>query len=183
MPRDDGRKLSFSERDKKKRSTSSTATRADRDAERRQEKLQGSQAYQDYKRNLEKVFGGEAPLPGSVADSVLDPGGAKAKSKAALDQLKKLESEDRKRWIEAAEAFCKEFDLPDDAFLADGLLDHPRYAVQAKAMSRLEVLAADGKLPAAKRPRSLVTRLKGLQMNADDEELKARAKALLGKLL
>jgi hypothetical protein len=152
-----------------------------RDEDQRQEKLQQTQAYQDYKRNLEKMLGGAGDVPDTLKGA-LDPSGEKGKREAALKQLKKLEAEDRKAWSAAVVTFVQEHELPDDPYFLDSLLDHSNFRVADKALTKLEQLVADGKLTAAKKPRSLEQRLKSVELTSLDDEHKVRAKALREKL-
>jgi hypothetical protein len=155
--------------------------RSDVERDRGQEKLVHTQAYQDYKKNLEKMFGGEGEVPEAVKDQ-LDPTGEKGKRDAALKNLRKLEAEDRKAWSEAVFQFVQEFELPDDPYFADSLLDHSKGRVVDKALTKLEELVEAGKVVGAKRPKSLEHRLKGIELTSLDDEQRARAKALRAKL-
>ena len=152
----------------------------DRQAEMNQERMQRSQVYQDYKKSLDKMFGG-GEVPETMRD-VLDPTGERGRRDAALKNVRKLESEDAKAWNEAVFAFCQEFDLPEDPFLIDRLLDHPKARVVDKALTKLEELVAAGKIVGPKRPKSLEQRLKGIELTSIDEEQQARAKTLRQKL-
>ena len=78
--------------------------------------------------------------------------------------------------------FIEKYDLPDDAFFLDSLLDHPKDRIVDKALARLELLESDGRLVKGKAPRSLEQRLKTQEMTSLDDEVKVRAKALRTKL-
>lgn len=177
--RDDGRKLTYSERDKLLRSR-----KKGEKPQWEQEKLAASQSYQDYKKSVEKIFGGGGEVPDTMKDA-LDPSGGKGKRTAALKELAKLESEDRKAWMAAVVSFLEEHELPDDPFFVVSLLDHSKDRVVDKALAKLEQLVADGKFsaPGAKKPpKSLEQRLKSIELTALDDEQKSRAKALRTQL-
>jgi hypothetical protein len=78
--------------------------------------------------------------------------------------------------------FAMEFELPDDPFFVDSLLDHAKARVVDKALTKLEELVAAGKVVGPKKPRSLEQRLKGIELTSLDDEQKSRAKALREKL-
>ena len=174
--RDDGRKLTYSERDKLLRSR-----KKGEKPDWQQEKLTQTQSYQDYKKSVEKIFGGGGEVPDQMKDA-LDPSGEKDKRKKALADLRKLESEDRKAWSEAVYTFVQEHQLPDDPYFLDSLLDHAKPRVVDKALTKLEELAAADKITGSKRPKSLEQRLKSIELTSIDDEQKARAKALREKL-
>ena len=153
----------------------------DRQAEINQERMQRSQSYQDYKKSLDKIFGGGGEVPETMRDA-LDPTGERGRRDAALKNLRKLESEDQKAWNEAVFAFSQEFELPDDTFMLDRLLDHPKARVVDQALTKLEQLVEAGKVVGTKRPKSLDQRLKGVELTSIDEEQQARAKTLRQKL-
>ena len=178
MPRDrgDGRKLSFSERDKLLKSR-----KKGEKPDWKQEQLSHTQSYQDYKKSVEKIFGGGGEVPDKMKGA-LDPSGSKEKRAQALKKLQELESEDRKAWVEAVTAFAAEHPLPDDTYFLDRLLDHPKDRVVEQALSKLEALAAEGKIAGTKRPKSLEPRLKSIELTSLDDDQKTRAKALREKL-
>jgi hypothetical protein len=146
----------------------------------KQERLQQTQSYQDYKKSVEKIFGGGGDVPDSLKDQ-LDPTGSKGKRDAAIRQLKELEAEDRKAYLIAVGEFAESNELPEDPYLLDGLLDHPRPRVVDKALSALELMATAGKL-GAKRPRSLEQRLRSIELTSLDDEQKERARKLRERL-
>ena len=82
----------------------------------------------------------------------------------------------------SAHQFIEKYDLVDDPFFLDSLLDHPKDRIVDKALARLELLAEDGRLVREKAPRSLQQRLKTQEMTSLDSEVQARAKALRQKL-
>ena len=174
--RDDGRKLTYSERDKLLRSRK----KGDKPAWE-QEKLSHTQSYQDYKKSVEKIFGGGGDVPEQMSGA-LDPGGEKGKRTQALKDLQKLEQEDRKAWGEAVVTFVQEHELPEDPYFLNSLLDHSRARVVDKALGKLEALTEEGKIVGPKKPKSLEQRLKAIELTSIDDEQKARAKALREKL-
>jgi hypothetical protein len=177
MPRsnDDGDKprRTWREIDKNRNKSSHTRpTSSDRDRDR----FEKSTAYSRYKQNLEKVFSG-GELSESMRDR-LDPTGS-GKARDAL--LKKVrEAEDTKSFAEAIDALLAQGDFPDDPYLLDRSLDHPKPPVVLKALAQLAALSADGKL--AKPPASLKQRLASLELTHDDPEVQDEAKALAKKL-
>lgn len=178
MPREDDeprRKLSFSERDKllKQRKGGGKPTQDDRDMER----FQRSTQYTRYKQGLERLFAG-GEMPEGLA-SQLDPDGQKKELSEALKKVR-LVADDRKKWLAAADEFLAKFPLPADAYFLDQLLTHPKSAVVEAALARLEALATEGAL--AKPPASLRARLQSVQLETDDADLAARAKALSAKV-
>ena len=174
--RDDGRKLTYSERDKLLRSR-----KKGEKPDFKQEQLTHTQSYQDYKKSVEKIFGGGGEVPDQMKGA-LDPGGEKDKRTKALKELRRLEQEDRKQWSDAVFAFVQEHELPDDPYFCDSLLDHSKARVVDKALGKLEQLAADGKIAGPKKPKSLEQRLKSIELTSIDDEQKSRAKALREKL-
>lgn len=174
--RDDGRKLTYSERDKLLR-----AKKKGDKPDFKQERLVQTQAYQDYKKSVEKIFGGGGEVPEQM-QGALDPKGEKGKRTAALKELARLEQENRKAWSDAVVQFVAEHELPDDPYFVVSLLDHPKDRVVDKALGKLEQLAADEKIVGAKKPKSLEQRLKSIELTSMDDEQKARAKALREKL-
>ena len=78
--------------------------------------------------------------------------------------------------------YIEKYELPDDPFFLDSLLDHPKDRIVDKALARLELLAEDGRLIREKAPRSLQQRLKTQEMTNLDSDVQARAKALRLKL-
>ena len=147
-----------------------TSTDCDRD------RFEKSTAYTRYKQNLDKVFSG-GELSESMRDR-LDPTGA-GKARDAL--LKKVrEAEDSKGFAEAIDALLAQGDFPDDPYLLDRALEHPKSPVVLKALAHLGALAADGKLP--KPPASLKQRLASLELTHDDPEVQEHAQELAKKL-
>jgi hypothetical protein len=139
MPRsnDDGDKprRSWREIDKNRgKSSHVRPTSSDRDRDR----FEKSTAYSRYKQNLEKVFSG-----GELSDAMrdrLDPAGT-GKARDAL--LKKVrEAEDSKSFAEAIDALLAQGEFPDDPYLLDRALEHPKPPVVLKALAQLGALAA-----------------------------------------
>ena len=174
--RDDGRKLTYSERDKLLR-----AKKKGQQPDWKQEQLSHTQSYQDYKKSVEKIFGGGGDVPEQMKDA-LDPTGTKGKRDLALKELAKLEQESRKAWCDGVVTYLQDHELPDDPYFLDRLLDHPKDRVVDKALGKLEALAEEGKIAGPKKPKSLEQRLKSIELTSIDDEQKARAKALREKL-
>lgn len=156
-----------------------TSRHVNREEERQQERLQKSDAYEKYKKGLDALFTGGA-LPQGL-EQTFDPEGKRKAQKEAMQRV--AEAADRKQWAERVVEYLEKYpELPDDAFFLDSLLDHPRDRIVDKALARLETLAADGRLPKEKTPRSLEQRLRTIEMTSLDDEMKLRAKALRTRL-
>ncbi len=143
-----------------------------------QQRIERSASYEKYKKAADSLFTGGA-LPEGLA-ATFDPGGKKKEHKAALQDI--IEAPDRKAWAQLVVEFIEKYDLIDDPFFLDSLLDHPKDRIVDKALGRLELLAEDGRLIREKAPRSLEQRLKSQEMTSMDTEVQARAKALRKKL-
>lgn len=168
------RKKSFREMDAQ-RGKSKYHSRQDDPA---QQRIERSASYEKYKKAADSLFSGGA-LPEGLA-TTFDPEGKRKDQKAALKKV--TEAPDRKQWAERAVEYIEKYDLPDDAFFLDSLLDHPKDRIVDKALARLELLASDGRLVKEKAPRSLEQRLKSQEMTNLDSDVQARAKALRQKL-
>ncbi len=175
MPRDsdDERpKKSWREIDKGRDRGGRGRTSSDRERER----FEKTSAYSRYKASLEKVFSG-GELPEAMRDRI-DPEGKKKSRDAALRKIR--EAEGPKAFAEAVDELIAAHDLPDDPYLLDRVLDHPKAEVQLVALDRLEAIHDEGKLP--KPPPSLRQRLQSLELTADDPVVQERAAALAKKL-
>jgi hypothetical protein len=163
---------SWREIDKARGRSRHVSTSSDRERER----FEKTTAYTRYKQNLERVFAG-----GELSDALrdrLDPSG---KGKAKDVALKKIrEAEDAKSFAAAVDELLVQHDLPDDPYLLDRILEHPRAEVVLKAMAHLNALIDEGKL--AKPPKSLPMRLASLELNADEGEVQDQARALKSRL-
>ncbi len=176
MPRrdDDGGdrpKRSWREIDKT-RDKSGRRTSSDRDRER----FERTTAYSRYKQNLEKVFSG-----GELSEAMrerLDPTGEGKARDAALKKVR--EAEGSKAFAEAVDAFLEKNVLPDDPYLLDRILDHPKAGVVQLALDQLTALVEAGKL--VKPPASLKQRLQSLELTSDDPDVQEKAQALAKKL-
>lgn len=144
----------------------------------KQQRIEQSASYEKYKKAADSLFTGGA-LPEGLA-ATFDPDGKRKEQKAALQKV--ADAPDRKAWATLAAEFVEKYDLPDDPFFLDSLLDHPKDRLVDKALARLELLAEDGRLVREKAPRSLEQRLKSQEMTSMDDDVKARAKALRTKL-
>jgi hypothetical protein len=144
-----------------------------------QQRIERSATYEKYKEAADSLFtGGE--MPEGMAQS-LDPEGKRKEAKEALQKV--LEAPDRKAWAERAVEYLTKYDYPDDPYFLDQLLDHPKDRIVDKALARLEVLKADGRLVHEKTPRSLEQRLRSLEMTSLDSDVQTRAKALRLRLV
>ncbi|MBL9039227.1 MAG: hypothetical protein JNG84_11975 [Archangium sp.] len=144
-----------------------------------QQRIERSASYEKYKKAADSLFSG-GELPKGLAET-FDPEGKRKDLKAALTKIR--EAPDRKTWAAlVAEHVEKNPELPDDLYFLDSLLDHPKDRIVDRALSKLEVMQADGRLPKEKTPRSLEQRLRALEMTSMDAETQARAKALRLKL-
>lgn len=143
-----------------------------------QQRIERSASYEKYKKAADALFTGGA-LPQGL-EATFDPDGKRKEQKTAMQRVS--EAPDRKAWAERAVEFVEKYDLPDDPFFLDSLLDHPKDRLVDKALARLELLAEDGRLVREKAPRSLEQRLKSQEMTSMDDDVKARAKALRTKL-
>lgn len=144
-----------------------------------QQRIERSASYEKYKKAADSLFTPGGELPPSMA-AAFDPEGKKKEHKAALQRI--TEAPDRKAWAQLVTEFVEKYDLIDDPFFLDSLLDHPKDRLVDKALARLELLAEDGRLVREKAPRSLQQRLKTQEMTNLDSDVQARAKALRQKL-
>ncbi len=143
-----------------------------------QQRIERSASYEKYKKAADALFTGGA-LPQGL-EATFDPDGKRKELKAALQKV--TEAPDRKTWAALAAEYLEKHELPDDPFFLDSLLDHPKDRIVDKALSRLELLAEDGRLTREKAPRSLQQRLTTQELTNLDSDVQARAKALRGKL-
>lgn len=143
-----------------------------------QQRIERSASYEKYKKAADALFTGGA-LPEGL-EAAFDPDGKRKEQKAAMQKV--TEAPDRKAWAERVVEFLEKYELPDDAFFLDSLLDHPKDRIVDKALARLELLQSDGRLLKEKAPRSLEQRLKSQEMTNMDLDVQARAKALRQKL-
>src|SRR5581483_6978048 len=137
MPPDDNwekPKKSWRERDKTRDRSRHTNTASDRE----REQFQKTTAYTRYKQTLERAFAG-----GGLSDALrekLQPGG-EGKDKDKDKKLKTLrEAEAPAAFVQALDDYLTSYELPDDAFLLDRALEHPKSEVQLRVLSRLEAL-------------------------------------------
>ena len=176
MPRsnDDGDKprRTWREIDKNRGKSSHTRTSSDRDRDR----FEKSSAYSRYKQNLDKVFSG-----GELSDAMrdrLDPTGTGKARDALLKNVR--EAEDSKQFADAIDALLAQGEFPDDPYLLDRALEHPKAAVVLKALDQLALLSSDGKMK--KPPASLKQRLASLELTHDDGAVQEQAQLLAKKL-
>jgi hypothetical protein len=174
MPSDDGErpKKSWRERDKGRDRSRHTSTAGDRERER----FEKTTAYTRYKQGLERVFAG-----GGLSDALrekLDPTGESKEKDKKLKAVREAESS--AAFAQAIDELLEKYEFPDDPFLLDRALEHPKGAVQLRALSRLTALRAEGKL--TKLPASLKLRLDSLALTSDDPEIQDAASALKRKL-
>ena len=143
-----------------------------------QQRIERSPTYERYKKAADALFSGGA-LPEGL-ESTFDPDGKRKEQKAAMQRI--AEAPDRRAWTERVTEFLERYELPDDPFFLDSLLDHPKDRTVDKALARLELLQEDGRLTKGKAPRSLEQRLRTLEMTSLDTEVQQRAKALRSRL-
>lgn len=143
-----------------------------------QQRIERSASYEKYKKAADSLFSGGA-LPQGL-EATFDPEGKRKEQKAAMQKVS--EAPDRRAWAERAVEYIEKYELPDDPFFLDSLLDHPKDRIVDKALARLELLAEDGRLVKEKAPRSLEQRLKTQEMTNLDSDVQARAKTLRKKL-
>jgi len=175
MPSDDEwekPKKSWRERDKGRDRSRHTNTAADRE----RENFQKTTAYTRYKESLERGFSGGGL--GAALRQKIDP------SAEGLDKEKKLkamrQAEAPSAFVQAVDDYLAGYEFPDDAFLLDRALEHPKVEIQLRALARLEALRDAAKM--AKPPASLKLRLDSLTLNSDDPDVQDAAKRLRKKL-
>ena len=161
-------KKSWRERDRGANRSRHVNTAADRERER----FEKTTAYTNYKQKLERVFAG-GELSQAMREK-LDPSGRGKEKDKKLKAIR--EAEDSRSFAAALDDYLKEFELPDDPYLLDRALEHPKAEVQRRALIHLAALRSDGKLP--KPPPSLKLRLDSLQLNSDDGEVQDLARDL-----
>lgn len=140
-----------------------------------QQRIERSASYEKYKKAADALFTPGGELPEGLAKT-FDPEGKKKEHKAALQKI--AEAPDRKAWALLVTEFVEKYDLVDDPFFLDSLLDHPKDRLVDKALARLELMVEDGRLVKEKAPKSLQQRLKTQEMTNLDSDVQARAKAL-----
>src|SRR5688500_12516756 len=139
------------------------------------DRFQKSTQYTKYKQGLDRLFSG-GEMPDELRDK-LDPTG---ENKERDDALKKVRlAEDSKSFAAAVDELLAKYDLPEDAYLLDRALEHPRSEVSLRAMDRLEAMIDAGGF---KPPASLKPRLQGLELSADEPDVHERAGVLRKKL-
>ncbi len=173
MPPDDEKpKKTWRERDKGRDRSRHTNSAADRE----RENFQKTTAYTRYKQGLERVFSGGG-MSGALREK-LDPTGEGKDKEKKLKAIRDAESSTA--FVQAIDEYLTKYELPDDPFLLDRALEHPKGAMQLMVLARLTALREDGKL--SKPPASLKLRLDGLMLNSDDPEVQDAASALRKKL-
>ncbi len=169
MPSDDEKpRKSYRERDKGRDRSRHTNTAADRERDR----FAKSPAYTRYKQGLEKVFSG-----GELSEALrekLDPTGENKDRDQKLRAIR--EAEAQPAFLKAVDDYLLTYEFPDDPYLLDKCLEHPKAQVQLRALGRLQALKAEGKL--LKPPPSLKLRLDSIALNSDSGEVQDAAAAL-----
>lgn len=144
-----------------------------------QQRIERSASYTKYKEAADALFSGGA-LPQGL-EQQFDPEGKRRAQKEAMNKLHELP--DRKAWVQGVVDYLAQYpELPEDAYFLDSLLDHPKDRIVDKALARLEMLHEEGKLTAAKAPKSLEQRLKSIELTSLDPDTQARAKSLREKV-
>jgi hypothetical protein len=168
VPDDEKPRKTYRERDKNRDRSRHTDTSADRERER----FAKSTAYTRYKQGLERVFSG-----GELSDALrekLDPNGDNKDRDLKLKAIR--EAEALPAFLKAVDEFLVTYEFPDDPYLLDKCLEHPKPEVQLRALGRLKALKEEGKL--AKPPASLKLRLDSIALNSDSGEVQDAAAAL-----
>ena len=169
MPSDDEKpKKSWRERDANRNRSRHTDTASDRERER----FSKTTAYTRYKQGLEKVFAG-GELSAALREK-LDPGGESKDKDLKLKAIR--EAEGAAAFAKALDDYLVGYEFPDDPYLLDKALEHPRPEVQLRALGRLKVLKEEGKR--SKPPPSLRLRLDSIALNSDDGDVQDAALAL-----
>src|ERR1700722_5000180 len=173
MPSDDEKpKKTWRERDKGRDRSRHTNSAADREREH----FQKPTAYTRYKQGLERVFAGGG-LSGALREK-LDPTGEGKDKEKKLKAIR--DAENPTAFVQAIDEYLTKYELPDDPFLLDRALEHPKGAMQLTVLARLAALKEEGKL--SKPPASLKLRLDSLMLNSDDPDVQDAASALRKKL-
>jgi hypothetical protein len=177
-PRDDDYdrpKKSWSEIDKARdgRRSSGRSSSGSGDADRA--RMERSPMYSRYKSAADQFFSGNL-VPDGLGEK-LDPNG---EGKAQLDALKKLrDADDFKVFAQLSSEFVETYGLPEDPYLLDRLLGHPKDTLVLKTLERLTEMLSAGTL---KVPKALGQRLKSLEIGSDNPEIQDNAKALIKEL-
>jgi hypothetical protein len=167
-------KKSWRERDKGRDRSRHTNTAADRE----RENFQKTTAYTRYKQSLERVFSGGG-MSGALREKLNPEGEGKDKDKE--EKLKAMrQAEAPAAFVQAVDTYLAGYELPDDAFLLDRALEHPKIEVQLLALARLQAMRDEGRL--AKPPASLKIRLDSLSLTSDESEVQEAASRLRKKL-
>ena len=133
-----------------------------------------------YRAALDRLFDS-----GKIADLVeqKDPSEAKPMDTEAESRLKMLrkiqDATDRDEVTRTADAYLKQFDLPQDMDILPRLLEHRDPEVQLQTMTRMDELL-DTLRP--KRTRAIVGQLKMIRDFADEQEMMALANKLIDRL-
>lgn len=167
---DDRPKKSWSEIDKARDGKRSGSTGAAPD--RARERIERSATYSRYKSAADKFFAGEL-VPESLKER-LDPTGEASARQDALRRLKAAAAEPPK-FQEEASAYLARYETPEDPYLLDQMLAHPREEIVLKALEKLTELAEAKTLAP---PKSLPQRLRNLELMADDPDVQDGAKRL-----
>lgn len=131
--------------------------------------------YSRYKSAADKFFSGD-PLPDSLKEK-LDPTGEGQARREALRRLK--DADDVRQFAQVAEEYVGRYGLPEDPYLLDRLLSHPNEDIVTRTLERLAEMHEAGELTP---PKSLVQRLKSLELTSDSPDVQDAAAALARKL-
>ncbi len=141
-------------------------------------RIERSQAYRSYKTQLDKLFSGGA-LPEALKEKLGD-GGIAVEAKARKAAAELILAATSPKAIEAAlAAYEGQHGFPEDEAVLARLLDLSKEAVLQRAIATIGRLRDEGRL---KRAQSLKARLNTVAMTADDPEVQAAARALMGRL-
>jgi hypothetical protein len=132
-----------------------------------------------YKADLDKIFDGGG-LPEHLAEKLVKPEAA-ASVKARQELIRKVrEAEDNESCFAAiAQLYDVEKTLPEVEDVLVPAVEHPHATIAVIAIDLLTVMHAGGLL---KRKPVLRLKLAGLADLSEEEEVRAKAKALLAKL-
>ncbi len=136
---------------------------------------------QSYRAALDRLFDS-----GKIADLVdqKEPDEARPKKdnqgESRIKMLRKIrDAGDRDEVTKVADAYIKQFDLPDDIDVLPRLLEHRDPEVQRQTMERMDTLLDESQ---PKRTRAIVGQLKMIRDFADDQEMMELANKLIDRL-
>lgn len=138
-------------------------------------RLERSGTYSRYKSAADQFFSGDL-IPESLRDK-LDPTGEATVRQQAMQKLKTADGD--QDFHAAAEEYLKSYPAPEDPWILERILSHPKPEVALQALEALAELAEDEDFVP---PKSLPQRLLSLELTSDDDDLQFQAKRLNKKL-